>query len=491
MKQKKKLGINALMNMSKSIMAMLFPLITFPYASRVLSVDNIGKVNYASSIVSYFALFAMLGIPVYATREGAGIREDKIKLENFISEVFTLNVFAAIVASLILITVTFTVDSFNDYKILLMIYALQIPLSVIGTDWINSIFEDYLYITVRTILFQLIGLILIFSFVRSQGDYYKYALCLVITSYGAEILNSFYTHRYCRKKIVFSSKMVKHIKPICILFATNLAALIYTSADTTMLGMMTTDYNVGIYTTAAKVYGIFKQLAFAVVIVCLPRFSFIVANESRQKYEKLSNILYKIVFTLAVPLAMGIFFLSRDIVEILAGKEFVDAVYPLKLLSVAILFAILAYFVMQLILLPNKKDSVILKATVVSGIFNIVANYFLIKQYIENAAAFTTVISELMVFIITWFSGRKIIKLELGMKNIISVIVSSVLMGGVLYWIESMEMGAVITLLVGFFVGATLYLTILIVMKNEIVTDGIILAKSYIKLKRIGSIKKE
>lgn len=304
-------------------------------------------------------------------------------------------------------------------------------------------------------------------------------------------MNSFYTHRYCRKKIVFSSKMVKHIKPICILFATNLAALIYTSADTTMLGMMTTDYNVGIYTTAAKVYGIFKQLAFAVVIVCLPRFSFIVANESRQKYEKLSNILYKIVFTLAVPLAMGIFFLSRDIVEILAGKEFVDAVYPLKLLSVAILFAILAYFVMQLILLPNKKDSVILKATVVSGIFNIVANYFLIKQYIENAAAFTTVISELMVFIITWFSGRKIIKLELGMKNIISVIVSSVLMGGVLYWIESMEMGAVITLLVGFFVGATLYLTILIVMKNEIVTDGITLAKSYIKLKRIGSIKKE
>ena len=114
--------------------------------------------------------------------------------------------------------------------------------------------------------------------------------------------------------------MVKHIKPICILFATNLAALIYTSADTTMLGMMTTDYNVGIYTTAAKVYGIFKQLAFAVVIVCLPRFSFIVANESSQKYEKLSNILYKIVFTLAVPLAMGIFFLSRDIVEILAGK---------------------------------------------------------------------------------------------------------------------------------------------------------------------------
>lgn len=475
--KRKKLGLNAVMNMAKSIMAMLFPLLTFPYVSRVLSVDNIGKVNYASSVVSYFVLFAMLGIPVYATREGARIREDKTKLENFVSEVFTLNVFAAIISTFIFIILVYTADIFCGYKTLLMIYALQIPLSVIGTDWINSIFEDYLYITVRTLLFQLIGLILIFCFVRNQDDYYKYALCLVITSYGAEILNAFYTHKYCRKRIIFDSKIVKHIKPVLILFATNLAALIYTSMDTIMLGMMTTDYNVGIYTTAAKVYGIFKQLAFAVVIVCLPRFSYIVANESREKYKKMSNVLLKVVFTLALPLATGIFFLSRSIVEVLAGKEFLAAVYPLKLLSVAILFAILAYFVMQLILLPNKMDSVILKATAMAGVFNIVSNYLLIMRYTENAAAFTTVISELIVFIITWLAGRKIIKLELGVRNIISVIVASILMGGILYWIESIKMGPVSTLLVGFMTGTMAYLIILIVMKNEIVIEGVAFAK--------------
>lgn len=483
MKQKKKLGMNALMNMIKSVVSMLFPLIIFPYVSRILSVENIGKVNYASSVVSYFALFAMLGIPVYATREGARIRENKTKLNSFVSEVFTLNVLAAILSLVALILLVRFSDSFNDYKILLMIYVLQIPLTVIGTDWINSIFEDYFYITVRTLLFQLIGLILIFCFVRNQGDYNKYALCLVVTSYGAGILNAFHTRKYCRKQIIFNRKIIEHIKPIVVLFATNLAALIYTSADTTMLGLMTTDYNVGIYTTAAKVYGIFKQLAFAVVIVCLPRFSFIVANESREQYERMANILFKVVFTLAVPLATGIFFLSRAIVEILSGKEFLTAVYPLKLLSVAILFAILAYFVMQLILLPNKKDSIILKATAVSGIFNIVANYFLIMQYAENAAAFTTVISELMVFIITWFAGRKLIKLELGIKNTISVIIASILMGSILYWINSIKMNAIGTLLAGFILGTIIYLLMLIVMKNEVAIKGLAKVKAILKRK--------
>ena len=98
---------------------------------------------------------------MYATREGARIRENKTKLNSFVSEVFTLNVLAAILSLVALILLVCFSDSFNDYKILLIIYALQIPLTVIGTDWINSIFEDYFYITVRTLLFQLIGLILI------------------------------------------------------------------------------------------------------------------------------------------------------------------------------------------------------------------------------------------------------------------------------------------------------------------------------------------
>lgn len=44
-----------------------------PYASNVLQVENLGKVNFASSVCGYFLLFAGLGISSYAVREGSAM----------------------------------------------------------------------------------------------------------------------------------------------------------------------------------------------------------------------------------------------------------------------------------------------------------------------------------------------------------------------------------------------------------------------------------
>lgn len=60
---------NAALNMIKMVMSLIFPLITFPYSSRVLGPVSIGKVNFAQSVVSYFSLIAALGISTYAIRD--------------------------------------------------------------------------------------------------------------------------------------------------------------------------------------------------------------------------------------------------------------------------------------------------------------------------------------------------------------------------------------------------------------------------------------
>ena len=85
--KEKSLKLNAVLNITKQCMNLLFPLITFPYSSRILNADGIGKVNFALSIVSYFALFAGLGIGKYATREAAKIRDDRLLLSKFTKEI--------------------------------------------------------------------------------------------------------------------------------------------------------------------------------------------------------------------------------------------------------------------------------------------------------------------------------------------------------------------------------------------------------------------
>lgn len=99
----KSLGINAVLNGIKNIMSVVFPLITFPYVSRVLQVENLGKYNFANSVNSYFILLAALGISTYAIREGAKYKGDREKISKFSSEIFSINICSMLISYIILI----------------------------------------------------------------------------------------------------------------------------------------------------------------------------------------------------------------------------------------------------------------------------------------------------------------------------------------------------------------------------------------------------
>lgn len=473
----KKLTVNVFLNVIRSLMGILFPLITYPYVSRVLQAENIGKVNYAASIVSYFLLFAMLGITVYATREGAQIRDNRLKLNTFVSEIYSINLLTATLSMICLFIVAVLIKDFNEYKYIILLLSLEIPLSALGTDWINSIFEDYTYITIRTIGFQLIALILMFILVRDRQDYMQYAFCTLISGYGAGLINMIYTRRFCSKHVTFKLNLKKHIKPIFLLFATNLASLIYSNSDITMLGMITSDYNVGIYSTASKVYNIFKHILFSIVVVCLPRFSNILANNGRRKYEYYARKVYQLVFILSVPLMVGIFLLSDSIIDIIAGSGYYDAIPTLKILCFAVFFAILGYFNMQLVLLPSKKDKDILFSTIVAAIINVVANLFLIPLLLENGAALTTVFAELIVFIITKYKIRNLIDLRVEKKIFFQTILSSIIMFIMVMITGRFFQNSFIRLIICFAVGGVTYLLSMTLLKNEFVMNFIHKAK--------------
>ena len=182
--QIKSMKMNAFLNGTRTLVAIIFPLITYPYISRILGTDNLGKINFANSVVNYFQLLSALGISSYAIREGAAYRERCGIMETFANQVFTINVvFTGIAYSLLGITLFFF-KGLTDYKELILIQSLVILGSTLGVEWLFSVYEDYLYITVRTIVIQIVSLLLMFVFVRREGDYLKYALISVIAMGG-------------------------------------------------------------------------------------------------------------------------------------------------------------------------------------------------------------------------------------------------------------------------------------------------------------------
>lgn len=398
-KSTKNIGLNAILNVINQSLSLLFPIITYPYVLRVLGVNNIGKVNYSSSIVSYFSLIAMLGIKNYAIREGAKRKDNQQEFQAFVCEIFTINIISTAVAYLLLILSVFTTQRFEAYSKIILLQSLSIILTTLGVDWINNVHEDFLLITVRSIVTHIISLVLLFILVRDPSDIYRYAFLSVVTNGIICITNLFYCRRYAKIKLTIKPKLKEHLKPLLILFANTIAISIYVSLDVTMLGWIKGDYNVGLYSTSAKIYSIVKNMMAAIYIVTVPRLSYYKGRDDLEGYKQLNTDLWSYLTLLLIPAGVGLIAISKEVIMFMGGTDYIEAVSSLQILGIALIFAIFGGLVTAClnITLGREKDNLI--ATIISASTNFILNLVFIPFFYQNGAAFTTLLSEAFVFI--------------------------------------------------------------------------------------------
>ncbi len=398
----------------------ILPLITFPYISRILQVDGLGKYNYASSIISYFSLIAALGISTYAIREGAARRNDREELEKFCSQVFTINMLSTVLAYVLLGCLLAT-GWLGGYTALILVLCISIFFNTLGTGWVFSIFENYFYITIRSIIFQVVSILLIFLLVKQPEDLILYAGITVLASVGTNIVNFICARRYCRIRLVRKIDFKTHIIPILVLFASAVASTVYVNSDITILGILKTDYEVGLYSVSAKIYSAVKFMLAAVLVVSAPRLSMYKAQNKLTEFRALLTKLFDAVTAMVLPAATGLFLLSEEIVILISGQSYAPAASSLRLLSIALVFSQYAWLFNQNILIPAKKEKIMLAATITSAVVNVAANLILIPRWSENAAAFTTIISEIIMMVIGMWFGFKVTEFDKGRgKNVAS-----------------------------------------------------------------------
>lgn len=425
--RKKSLKLNAFLNSLRSLLSVIFPLITFPYISRVLSVNGIGKYNFSNSVVSYFTLIAALGISTYAVREGAKYRDDKPKIDQFASEIFTINVFSAIIAYVLLFICLIIFTKLHSYLACILIYSIQIGFSVISVDWLFTIYEDFAYITIRSIIFQILSIILLFVFVRHSNDYLNYAAITVFSAVGSNVLNFFRAEREHQIRLVFHFNWKKHMGPIMILFAASVANLIYINSDITLLGLMKNNYIVGIYSISSRIYSIVKNVLSAMLLVTVPRLAMLYGKKRFSKYKKLLERLTNLLVLLTLPAMIGLIMLSKQVILIIAGDHFLRSITSLRILTVAYIFVILGWILNDCVLIPAKREKYVLYSMTISAILNIVFNILFIPFLAENAAALSTVLAELSMLITNYYFSKDIVKDVFFSKKLFSTFADSLI----------------------------------------------------------------
>lgn len=465
---------NTVYNIIKTASTILFPVITFPYISRVLQPDNVGKINFGSSIVGYISLLATLGVTTYAIRECSKVKNDREKLGKLSGEIISINLFTTFIAYIVLAILLLLYGKLRDYRLLIMIQSMPVIFTTLGADWLNTAMEDFRYITIRTVAFQVLSVILMFVFVREPDDYINYAIITVLSSSGGNILNIIYRRRYCKTKFTLKCNFKKHLPPILGLFAMLLAQQVFTLSDTTIIGLTFGDYQVGLYSTAVKIYNILNQIMNSVTWVVMAQLSVAYSNKDISAIRKILKYVIQYMSVLGIPCAVAMFVLNKEIISVAAGNSYLECASALRLLSVALVISMVSNYVLNINLLAAGKDKVCLFSCAISAALNLTTNLIFVPKYGINAAAVTTIFSQVcLVVCCIPFLQKGVHKLSDSKEFISPIIGSAVILAAILIIKKIFFYSAFKCLLLSFVISAPIYFVALIIMKNDFVCQAI------------------
>ncbi|MEX2784910.1 oligosaccharide flippase family protein [Streptococcus sp. H49] len=400
---------NFLMNFILTISNFIFPLLTFPYVSRVLGASGVGTVTFATSIISYFSMVGMLGIPTYGIRACAKVRDNEEKLDKTVQEIMLLNALVMLLALIALAIAVAMVPKLSQEKLLYLLMSSTLVFNVLGVDWLYKALERYSYITVRSIVFKLLSLILMFLLVKNSGNYVIYGGLTVFAAVGSNLLNFLNLRRIVHLKPLKNLDLKQHLKPTLSFFLLTVSSTIYLNVDTTILGFVKGDTEVGYYSAAVKVKQILVSIVTSLGAVLLPRLSFYFEKKRHEDFKYLVQKALNFVFVVAVPLVVYFIITSKESILFLSGDAFLPAVLPMQLILPTVLFIGLSNLMGMQILVPTNREKLVVVSTIVGAVVDILLNIFLIPLLGASGAAMASTAAELSVALVQLYFLRELV----------------------------------------------------------------------------------
>lgn len=397
---------NAIMNTILTLSGFIFPLITFPYVSRILQPEGTGAVSFANSIVMYFTMIASLGVPTYGIRACSKVRDNKEKLSRTVQEILILNLVLTVLVYIAYFGAVLNVDKMHNESALYTILSLNILFNVIGVEWLYKGLEQYSYITARSIAFKVISLVLMFLLIHEKSDYVLYGAITVVAGTGSNIFNLINLRKYIYLHPVKYYNLKRHLKPIFVFFAMSVATTIYTHLDNVMLGFMTNEIQVGYYDAAVKVKNILVTFVTCLGPVLLPRATYYVETGKMEEFKRIVGKAYHFVWILGLPVMLYFMIMARESIFLLSGEAYAGSIIPMQIITPTVVLIGLSNVLGIQILLPLGKEHLVFISEVAGALIDLVINAMLIPKWGAAGAAFGTLVAELVVLMVQAWTLR-------------------------------------------------------------------------------------
>ncbi len=464
------LAKNSFFYLIYNVLNMIFPFVSGIYVARVLLPETVGKVAAAQNIVQYFVILAFLGLPTYGLREISKVRNDKEKLSKLCSELFSINLISTIIFSLLYFSLVLIVPSYRSNITLYFIAGCSIVFNMLNISWLYEGLEKFGFIAIRSLIIKIISFMCLILFVKNDSDYLIYTCINVVGSAGNDFLNVCFSKKYI--KFNFKNLNLKrHMKSVMYLVMVNLAIEIYTLVDVTMLDIFSNKEKVAYYTYGSKINKILLQIVNTFTMVLVPRISLMYKEGRKEEYNNLITKTFKIIILIAIPMIVGIQFVSKFLVCEIYGEVYLNSSYVLNILSLCLIISPIGYLLGSRMLLVSGNENKMIIAVGAGAIVNFVGNLILIPYFNEFGAAIASVISELVVATIYVFLGKRYFKLIDWKKDVLKILLSTISMTLILFVIKIFINNLLLECILQIVCAVSVYGIILILLKEDLIFE--------------------
>ena len=453
---------NYLYNLSYQILTIILPIITVPYVTRIFTSEDLGNYGFYNSIVSYFSLFAMLGIGLYGTKQIAAASDVSSTFWN----IYAIQFIASLLALFVYVITLVSIPEMGG--IVPIILGIILLTKMIDISWLFTGKEDFKKITLRNTMVKVAGVISIFTFIKSSEDLYLYIFLIVIFDFLGQFVMWIPAKKFI-KRPSFDTKIIKkNLHPIVLLFLPQVAISLYVVLDRTLLGLLGSYSDVGIYEQGQKLTSILLTVVSSLGAVMLPRVANLLSERKEKEAQNMvrfSFILYNLII---FPMIFGLIAINEVFVRLFLGQNFQDVKYVLYIIVFNIMFIgwtnILGY---QVLVVRNKNKEFMLSTTIPAFV-SVAVNIAVIPFFGYIGASITAVIVEFLAFTIQWYYCRNIINKNLLFnKDLAKIICSSLVMfGTVMLCKMTLGLDGIIGLIIYLAVGGISYLGIIFLLKT-------------------------
>ena len=338
-----------------------FGLLIYPYLIRTLGAESYGVYIFASTVVNYFICFIGFGFDMYGVRLIAENPFSIKKKSNVLSIIFTTKLYLEIVSIILAILVSFVFPILRTYFWVYIVCFANTLLNIFFPTWYFQGVQKMRVVSYIQLIFKLLSLPFIFIFIKKPDDILLFAIIMTASS----LLGALYAfiHLLVFEKLKISLVPIKHtlvyIKESQYFFYTNFLNMMKIQTINLIIGTRYSMTDLALYDLANRIVSIPLMLITNINSALFPK---VVSNFNVPLIKKIL-MTERIIGILAV-LTVVVF--GKIAIQILGGEAMEGSYWIAVILSFTIFAFLQTSCYIGLILIPNRKDSYVLKDLILS-----------------------------------------------------------------------------------------------------------------------------